>query len=272
MIKRYLLKSSISTIIVIVSACFIAFTNLAMAQQSNSNSRGAMSAILQLLLEENTQSQCIVTESTTINGNILVQSQSDLDELRGVSKIDGRLEIIGASLTEPLDYSALDSLVEVSSSLSFFFFNVQDKITGFSCLKEVGGRFNFDGDGDAGNPANTSLTEISGFENLQTIGTNLSISSFDNLEIIPSFDNLEMAVDRLSFFNLAKLQTLPEFNQLTSVNRLFIAENDLLTQITGFDNLTATPTTTVDNNPDFCLLYTSPSPRDKRQSRMPSSA
>ena len=24
--------------------------------------------------------------------------------------------------------------------------------------------------------------------------------------------------------------------------------------------------------PDFCLLYTSPSPRDKRQSRMPSSA
>ena len=25
-------------------------------------------------------------------------------------------------------------------------------------------------------------------------------------------------------------------------------------------------------NPDVCLLYTSPSPRDKRQSRMPSSA
>ena len=27
-----------------------------------------------------------------------------------------------------------------------------------------------------------------------------------------------------------------------------------------------------DNNMDICLLYTSPSPRDKRQSRMPSSA
>ena len=27
-----------------------------------------------------------------------------------------------------------------------------------------------------------------------------------------------------------------------------------------------------DGNPEFCLLYTSPSPRDKRQSRMPSSA
>ena len=27
-----------------------------------------------------------------------------------------------------------------------------------------------------------------------------------------------------------------------------------------------------DEKPDLCLLYTSPSPRDKRQSRMPSSA
>ena len=28
----------------------------------------------------------------------------------------------------------------------------------------------------------------------------------------------------------------------------------------------------ISNSPDICLLYTSPSPRDKRQSRMPSSA
>ena len=28
----------------------------------------------------------------------------------------------------------------------------------------------------------------------------------------------------------------------------------------------------IDNNCNVCLLYTSPSPRDKRQSRMPSSA
>ena len=28
----------------------------------------------------------------------------------------------------------------------------------------------------------------------------------------------------------------------------------------------------INDSPEFCLLYTSPSPRDKRQSRMPSSA
>ena len=31
-------------------------------------------------------------------------------------------------------------------------------------------------------------------------------------------------------------------------------------------------TDTERSTPEFCLLYTSPSPRDKRQSRMPSSA
>ena len=33
-----------------------------------------------------------------------------------------------------------------------------------------------------------------------------------------------------------------------------------------------TPTTTVPNTPNTCLLYTSPSPRDRQKSRMPSSA
>ena len=37
--------------------------------------------------------------------------------------------------------------------------------------------------------------------------------------------------------------------------------NQLLTEMDGFENET-----------EICLLYTSPSPRDKRQSRMPSSA
>ena len=37
-----------------------------------------------------------------------------------------------------------------------------------------------------------------------------------------------------------------------------------------FDALTEDPD--LWNEPDNCLLYTSPSPRDKRQSRMPSSA
>ena len=40
-----------------------------------------------------------------------------------------------------------------------------------------------------------------------------------------------------------------------------------------YGDILATRNLTKEPNPDFiCLLYTSPSPRDKRQSRMPSSA
>ena len=38
------------------------------------------------------------------------------------------------------------------------------------------------------------------------------------------------------------------------------------------DNIKAPAGTDLVNDPEGCLLYTSPSPRDKRQSRMPSSA
>ena len=46
------------------------------------------------------------------------------------------------------------------------------------------------------------------------------------------------------------------------------------TDITATDNCDPTPTITVDSTitPGTCLLYTSPSPRDQRGSRMPSSA
>ena len=45
------------------------------------------------------------------------------------------------------------------------------------------------------------------------------------------------------------------------------------TECVDFSNLTTTPKGLRDGGrSDICLLYTSPSPRDKRQSRMPSSA
>ena len=60
----------------------------------------------------------------------------------------------------------------------------------------------------------------------------------------------------------------PHFD-LNEMNELFV---DLITNV-----LSQTPKDNVDENAittllKSCLLYTSPSPRDKRQSRMPSSA
>ena len=52
----------------------------------------------------------------------------------------------------------------------------------------------------------------------------------------------------------------------------FMREHPTDIWIVGGENLPSSPALIEDGNISFCLLYTSPSPRDKRQSRMPSSA
>ena len=50
---------------------------------------------------------------------------------------------------------------------------------------------------------------------------------------------------------------------------VFPKDNKAIVEGVNFIKRAVRPT---QNNPSGCLLYTSPSPRDKRQSRMPSSA
>ena len=58
---------------------------------------------------------------------------------------------------------------------------------------------------------------------------------------------------------------LPEFRKIRKLNPNFI-------NLCLNENLSAEITIQPLKRYDICLLYTSPSPRDKRQSRMPSSA
>ena len=61
------------------------------------------------------------------------------------------------------------------------------------------------------------------------------------------------------------------FGQMTdgSSNSLLVAE---VKAFTSYIRNTADPGATVPSDPNTCLLYTSPSPRDRTRSRMPSSA
>ena len=54
--------------------------------------------------------------------------------------------------------------------------------------------------------------------------------------------------------------------------REFLRIDKALTRITGELKNNVSKLTEIDEHLKSCLLYTSPSPRDKRQSRMPSSA
>ena len=53
-----------------------------------------------------------------------------------------------------------------------------------------------------------------------------------------------------------------------------IAETSLeaFSRITAYENVQSSLQRIIETEPDTCLLYTSPSPRDRTRSRMPSSA
>ena len=72
-------------------------------------------------------------------------------------------------------------------------------------------------------------------------------------------DNLDAAVQQLAPGNLSDRTTAVEF---------FDSEETAGLTDEGFNEIYIIDEAV----PDICLLYTSPSPRDKRQSRMPSSA
>ena len=55
-----------------------------------------------------------------------------------------------------------------------------------------------------------------------------------------------------------------EENPLNDENKILLSEDN--------DSFLSSETLNTEPEPEPCLLYTSPSPRDKRQSRMPSSA
>ena len=97
--------------------------------------------------------------------------------------------------------------------------------------------------------------------------------NFDNL-LYRYFDNL---LDQLFYFNQLFYRFFNDlFNRdalfylYDSINGYFYYLFDYFFNLNGFFYRYFNQFLNLD--PYFCLLYTSPSPRDKRQSRMPSSA
>ena len=73
------------------------------------------------------------------------------------------------------------------------------------------------------------------------------------------------------FWGMGSVFSSGNTNSIAKINKENISTQDFIDHI----NQSNIPTETIRNNLDqniICLLYISPSPRDKRQSRMPSSA
>ena len=64
----------------------------------------------------------------------------------------------------------------------------------------------------------------------------------------------------------------PVLQQVEQFNNPSTTANDAFKPVTRYFDRITRPEQIIQSFPIACLLYTSPSPRDKRQSRMPSSA
>ena len=76
-------------------------------------------------------------------------------------------------------------------------------------------------------------------------------------------------------YSLALYELSTESNVTSQIEEQSISVLKLLEQSQDFSNLIKDPTTSQDDLlkvVNTCLLYTSPSPRDRQKSRMPSSA
>ena len=212
----------------LVSVATMLMPSQVMAQQQNPNV-AALPPIISFLLSDDDQCPVVSLETTQFINNTLITTQAELNALQGVTRIEGDLEF--STLDASLDFSPLDSLVELTGNLNFVTPSITT-ISGFGCLSTVGLNLDIF--------SNDALTSILGFNSLTSIGGFLSINSNDALTSIPEFNSLTSIGGFLNITSNEALTSIPEFNSLTSIgDNLFIITNDALTSILGFNSLTS---------------------------------
>ena len=212
----------------LVSVATMLMPSQVMAQQQNPNV-AALPPIISFLLSDDDQCPVVSLETTQFINNTLITTQAELNALQGVTRIEGDLEF--STLDASLDFSPLDSLVELTGNLNFVTPSITT-ISGFGCLSTVGLNLDIF--------SNDALTSILGFNSLTSIGGFLSINSNDALTSIPEFNSLTSIGDFLGITSNNALTSIPEFNSLTSIGGdLNINTSDALTSILGFNSLTS---------------------------------
>ena len=126
-----------SSIAILASSFWSLFIwqSVALAQITNS---AVLPPIYKLLNSDDIDdSQCPnVTPFNTISEDTTINTQEDLNALKGVSRIEGDLFIIDRSLSVS-DLSPLDSLVEITGSIVLGA-HALSTVSGFNCLTNIG--------------------------------------------------------------------------------------------------------------------------------------
>ena len=116
------------------------------------------------------------------------------------------------------------------------------------------------------------IRATSGTTNLSSADTQTDTRDFEDILF---FEDLALASGSTSFDLRVPITALPSSATYYEIGRLSIASRwrELHTNPSApFNFEVKRPARTLPNTPNTCLLYTSPSPRDRQKSRMPSSA
>ena len=126
---------------------------------------------------------------------------------------------------------------------------------------------------------------LSGKEIQRHIGKEIIIEPFDQSRVNPNSYNLTLHNELLVYenheldmkkLNPTKRITIPEEGLVLEPNRLYLGRTNEFTKTEGFvpmlEGRSSTGRLGLFIHVTACLLYTSPSPRDPKTSRMPSSA
>ena len=130
-------------------------------------------------------------------------------------------------------------------------------------------------------PVNGVYTYTDEAGNTQTIDTNASSNPYDNTTSGLAATDVQAAIDEINAaagtvalvdngdgtYDFTDSSGTTTVISDTSISTLSAPVNGVYTYIDEAGN-----TQTIDTNASSCLLYTSPSPRDRQKSRMPSSA
>ena len=161
-------------------------------------------------------------------GNVTLSSQAEVDNFVAMypscEVISGNLQITGAVN----DISSLDYITEIQGSLLIDNTNLTE-ISNFNNLETVANDFYISN--------NDALISITGFNSIITLNKNFHIEYNDALQLIDGFDAVETADLEFFIFENNALQSLVGFSQLVRVEGIFsIDGTPLLTSIPDFNN------------------------------------
>lgn len=217
---------------------------------SQSNPKITLAPIVMLLLLEEEEEQCpLVSDETTRENNFVISSQGNLDDLAGVTRIEGDLNFFNAPAD--LDLSPLDSLIQISGNLNFQE-NMLTDISGFNCLSNVGNSLrvrdnillnSFSGFERLSNIGvefriqTNSITTLSEFPALISIGGDFTINNNDRLATVSGFPVLTTIAGFLQIINSALINEVTGFPALLDTDNVIIGSNSALSDISGFSAL-----------------------------------